>query len=187
MSELAAPNIEQENTRAYKIEVHDPKKEPWKKIGARIMQLETSDPDIGSIDEEDMKDGFTKKDHVRLLIKDQITGEIAGFMWACPIDYEHEDRKSESKETAYIEDTVIAKEARGKGLVKELNRTMEDELRRREFKFIERDTTTKPRDPSKGYESSYAATIRRMYGERIKDSNIHGSKFGEQEFFRIEI
>lgn len=56
--------------------------------------------------------------------------------------------------------------------------TLEEELRRRGYQYIERDTAV---------EGGYADNVRKNYASRIIEEQPHPSEYGDQVFFCITL
>jgi ribosomal protein S18 acetylase RimI-like enzyme len=109
--------------------------------------------------------------------------KIVGYCLALPIGRIDSKRASERNETAYIMNTEMDRVYQGHRIVEDVMDVMETELRKRGYKYIERDAITA---------NGYAEKIKRHYGERIISENgPHQSKIGaqtrEQMFFRIKL
>ncbi len=87
-------------------------------------------------------------------------------------------REGEAHETAYIWDTVIKKEYRGKGLVGRMMDLLEEELRRDGYLFVERVAAVS---------NDYAENIMDHYKDRIVATEKRETKYGSQVFFRIKL
>ncbi|MFH0800114.1 MAG: GNAT family N-acetyltransferase, partial [Pseudomonadota bacterium] len=97
---------------------------------------------------EILKSVFANPENTAVVLRDQRSGRIVGYSYA--------SRKS--SDTAYIDTTVIHPAHQGQGLVGKLMEKLEEELRRRGFKYVERDALI---------ENGYADSIKRHYGNRI--------------------
>jgi GNAT superfamily N-acetyltransferase len=75
-------------------------------------------------------------------------------------------------------DTIIQNEHRGKGLLGELMSTLETELKKRGFKYLERNALTA---------NNFAENISKHYNDRIIKSFPLDSRWGPQIFFRIKL
>jgi ribosomal protein S18 acetylase RimI-like enzyme len=152
--------------------------EKWEDIKERVLYLENEEFGDKSFPEEWFEKDFKNENTTVVLLKDQDL-KIIGYTYACPIGNAFPERTSENMETALIWDTVIEKKWRGKHLVGLMMDRIEDELRKRGYKYVEREART---------ENNYAANIVKHYSDRIvKHSKPHDSPWGEQIFFRIKL
>lgn len=159
--------------------VHRPSWPGWLRIRADIVRIENEQFGEGAFDEEYLAYEFTRPVNTVVLLRDAITGTVVGFTYAVPVGEIDPDRERESGETAYICDTVLDGAHQGMGLVARLMRVLENELRVRGYRFIERDAAVG---------NGYAAAIERAYGDRIVgQGEPHDSEYGPQTFFRIRL
>ncbi|MBI4098726.1 MAG: GNAT family N-acetyltransferase [Candidatus Magasanikbacteria bacterium] len=133
-------------------------------------------------DEELFLEDLPNPENTVVFLRDTKTGKIVGFTYAEPV--EHIDRYVEPKErrdpklVAYISDTLVDPQYQGHGLVGKLMETLEEELRRRGYQYIERDTAV---------EGGYADNVRKNYASRIIEEQPHPSEYGDQVFFCITL
>lgn len=160
-------------------EIFAPSPARWKRIAPDIVRLEQQAFGSGAFDAEYLGDELSNPENVVVLLRSTRDGRIVGFTYATTIDLMEEGRGEEWDETAYIPDTVIDSAYRGRGLLSSLMRTLEDELRRRGYRFLERDAVIA---------HGYAAKIERAYRDRIVErGEPHPSPWGPQVHFRIRL
>lgn len=159
--------------------VYDPRCLPWDAIRADVLRIEGEQFGEGAFDEEYLKEEFEDPDNVAVLLWDTAGKRIAGFTYAVPVGGVHQEREPESLETAYICDTALDAPYQRRGLIGELMGCLEEELRRRGYRYLERDAAVA---------NGYAETISRAYWDRIVvKSDPHQSEWGLQVFFRIRL
>jgi hypothetical protein len=95
-------------------------------------------------------------------------GSIIGFTYAVP----------ESERTARIVDTVISKEYQHRGYVALLMACLEDDLRKKGYGFVTRDSMI---------ENGYADKIAEHYADRVVEMRDIESQWGRQRHFKIKI
>lgn len=134
------------------IEILDMKETKWEDIKESVINIENSSFDESiRYDENDFKEDFYKKDNVVVLLRlEDETKKIIGYTYAEPSE-------SGNKEIAYIVSTAILPEYRHMGFLGKLVDALEQELQKRKYKFIERDSMIK---------GGYSDQIKKHYGER---------------------
>lgn len=150
----------------------------WQKIKSDIIALEQDAFGSVSFSEEDLKNDFLDQKNTIVLLKKEDSQEVIGFTYAKPCDPETADGPAKPGETAWMWDTIIKKEYRGMGLLGTMMKCLEDELRARGFKYIERNSLKA---------NGFAESIARHYKDRIIKSFSLDSKWGPQMFFRIRL
>ncbi len=170
-----------------KPEVYDRRTTTWNDIRSDVLLIEKAHfGEKGYTEKVFMRD-FNNPECTAVFLRDKGSGKIVGFSYALPADelYSESVRpervariKALNKRVAYIEDTVIDPAYTGHGLVSLLMSTMEHELVRKDYGYIDRDTTEA---------NNYAAKIYKNYQGRIMLSEPHDSKYGPQVFFRIRL
>ncbi len=158
--------LNQKNT--YEVEIFDPTKRSWEDIKERIIFIEQEAFGDKSFSDENLSDDFQNANNVVVLLKD--SDYIVGFVYAEPANKE---------ETALICDIVIEKKSRQKHLAGILMGGLEEELKKRKYKYIEMDTAVA---------NNFAANISKQYKNRIiEQGEPHDSIWGQQVFFRIKL
>ena len=99
-------------------------------------------------------------------------GKFIGYMMAIPDEDEPEG------EAIYIESTDIYPDYQGKRLVGKLSRILEEEAKKRGYKYMTRDSAVG---------NGYADAIERYYKERIVSKRDHDSEYGLQRYFKIRL
>lgn len=149
----------------------------WDQVKDDILRIEKACFGEKGYDEETFRKDFSKPSATVVLLKG--SGIVIGYTYALPVNAERPLRWLERNETALVESTAITPQYQHQGLVGELIGKLEDELRKKGFKFIERDAAIP---------NGYADTIEHHYGpQRIVKSRDHKSKYGPQRFFRIKL
>lgn len=150
----------------------------WNKIKDRIIFLEQEAFGDKAFTNEQISEDFLNKNNFVVLLKEKESDMIVGFTYAKPIEEAEPNRAEEKGETAYIWDTVIKKEYRGRGLVGILTSRLEEELIKKNYKYIERYAIVA---------NNYANNILKHYKDRIVKSKPYDSIYGPQVYFRIKL
>lgn len=158
--------------------IYDSHEYPWDNIKDEILTLEKDEFGKNAWSEATLKKGFTGKDAVAVILINSTTGQIIGFSHSVKGGLDHNFKPVDKADTAYIENTIIGKAYRGKGLVGLMMDKLEEELIKKGYKFLERDARLA---------NGYAANIKRHYQDRIVESSPHNSRYGEEYFFRIKL
>ena len=150
-------------------DVFAPSTTSWKEIRERIILLEREAFEERAFSDEDMSADFSDEKNSIVLLKQDGSNKIIGFTYAKP----------ESPETAFMWDTVIDKDFRGKNLVGMLMACLEQELKRKGYIYLEREAAVA---------HNYARNIAKAYKGRIMEQSApHDSVYGQQVFFRIRL
>lgn len=158
--------------------IYNSQEYPWDNIKDEILTLEKDEFSKNAWSESTLKKGFIGKDSVAVLLIDSTTGRIIGFSYAVKGGLDHNFKPVDKADTAYIENTIIDKTYRGKGLIGLMMDKLEKELIKKGYKFLERDARVA---------NNYAANIKKHYQDRIVESFPHNSRYGEEVFFRIKL
>jgi len=158
-------------------EIYKPDRLAWESIKSEVVALEREAFGEKSFKDDEISVDFLNPKTTTALLK---KGEhIIGFTYARSLDDAKElGRESEITETVYIWNTVISKEYRGRHLVGILMSTLENELKRKGYSYIERAAMVT---------HEYAAHITKHYADRILKSEPVDTKYGKQVFFRIKL
>ncbi len=157
-------------------ELFDNNASSWSKIGSQIITMENEafgENSLSNILEKD----FLDSTNIVVVLKNE-NQEAVGFAYAKPSEPETDDGPAKPGETAWMWDTVIKKDYQGKGLLGIIMEKLEGELRKRGFKYLERNALVA---------NDYAQNIVKHYGNRIMKSFPLESKWGPQVFFRIRL
>lgn len=79
---------------------------------------------------------------------------------------------------AYIYSTDIHPSFQGKGLIGKIMKAMEEELRKKGYEFMTRDSAVS---------NGYADSVERHYGDRVVEMYDHESPYGPQRYFKIKL
>lgn len=159
-------------------EIFDPTKHSWGNIKERIIFIEHEAFGDKAFSDEQFENDFKNKNSTVVLLKNS-NSNVVGFIYAQSVDTVFSERTGENKEIAIIWDIVIEEKFRGKHLAGILTDRLEEELKKRKYKYIEMDARI---------ENSYADNVAKHYKDRIvKQSEPHNSPWGEQIFFRIKL
>lgn len=126
-----------------------------------------------------LKEAFMSPDTSAVVLNDS-SGDFAGFTLSVPIGKMYPERSQESEETSYIYFTVLKENFRGQKLVGRMTDFLFEDLAKRGYKFVERDSML---------ENGYADSISRHYDASIVESYDHERfpEVGPERFFRIDI
>jgi hypothetical protein len=159
--------------------IWQPATESWHLLEPDIMFLERQAFGDKAFEAKHLKTELTDPTHVVALLRDGGTSRVMGFTYAIPVTEVEPHRAPAAANTAYIADTVLEEGLRGRRLVGVLMASLEDELRRRGFKFLERHAAVA---------HGYAAKISKHYSTRIEaQRRPNESEWGPQVFFRIRL
>lgn len=159
-------------------EIFKPDIKNWDVIKEKILYLENDAFTKESFSEEEIKNDFLNSENVVVLLKESDLNKIIGFTYAKPIEPETNDGPAKPGETAWMWDTVIDKEYRGRGLLGQMMSTIEKELQNHGFKYLERNALVA---------NNFAENISKHYKDRIIKSFPLDSRWGPQIFFRIKL
>lgn len=162
----------------FSTEVFDNSSFHWTQIKDSIFSIEEEAFDEHSFTRKELEEDFLNSENIIVLLKNIDNEEVIGFTYAKPSEPETSDGPAKPGETAWIWDTVIRKEYRGKKLLGIMMEKLEEELRRRGFKYIERNAMVT---------NNFANNISKYYKERIIKTFPLESKWGPQVFFRIKL
>lgn len=157
-------------------EVFDHTLSSWNQIESSILNLEQEAFNQNAFTTEVLKEDFLNKDNIIVLLKD--SSSVIGFTYAKPMEPETDDSPALPGETAWMWDTVIQKEYRGRKLLGEMMLKIEDELRKRGFRYLERNALIA---------NNFAENIAKNYKDRIIKTFSLESVWGPQIFFRIKL
>jgi len=149
----------------------------WDSIEQDLLRIEDLAFEGKGYSEEIFRKDFARPEAIIVILRSP-DHKIIGYSYALPVNIEEPEREDEKNETANIDSTAILPEFQGKGLVGTLVGRVEDELRKRHFKFLEREAAAY---------NGYADSIQKHYQGRILDSHDIESKYGPQRFFRISL
>lgn len=162
-------------------------KAPWGQIRKDVLEIERVQFGEKAYDEETFIKALSNPRCVFAVLRDRGNRRIVAFSYALPAEESygadfHPERLEEIKplgaKVAYIEDTAVSPKYTGHGLVGLLMSSLEKELVKRGFGYLDRDAALA---------NNYASNIARTYGDRILMSYPHDSKYGPQVFFRIRL
>lgn len=168
-----------------KASVHMPSLTLWSAVKDSIMNIGRQHFGPHTYPEEDVMVDFIDPRCVVVLSQDLLTSKVIGYSYAAPLNKYPDEvntdvfRDDNGEQTAYIWGTAIDQEYMGQHIVEDLMVVMEEELKRKQFKYLERNAK---------FDNGYSAKIRKAYGNRIVYSipcldDAHGT----QEFFRIKL
>ncbi len=166
-----------ENDSTFIAEVYNPDPKVWEKIKADILEMEHEAFGDKAFTDEEMEGDFLNKKNTIVILK--CNDKVIGFSYARSLDEADEPgRESEINETVYLWNTVIANKYRGRHLVGKLAETLEDELRRKGYSYMESYAVVK---------NNFAANIAKHYGDRVVKSEPKETGYGRQMYFRIRL
>lgn len=97
-------------------------------------------------------------------------GDIVGFITAIP--------DASTPGALYVEDTLVDVPYRGRGLVALMSRALEDEGRRRGYRYLTRDAAIR---------NGYADKLERAYAGRVLERRDHPSAYGPQRYLKLAL
>jgi len=161
------------NTQKFITEIFDPETQSFEEIKEDILSIEHEAFGEHSFPDEWFPRDFCKeKENVVVLLRGPASKKVIGFTYAKPITNEKPD-------TAFIWNTAIQKNFQHQGLVGLLMETLEKELMKRGFKYMEREAA---------YNNGYADKIAKHYkGRIVEQSEPHEVFHDTQVFFRIKL
>ncbi len=162
----------------FEAELFSSNQSDWIKIKNTIISLENEAFEEHPFNGEDLEKDFLDSANIIILLKNLQNQEVIGFSYAKPMEPETSDSPAEPGETAWMWDTVIKKEYRGRKLLGSIMNKLEEELKNRGFKYLERNAIVA---------NSFAKNISKHYKDRIIKSFPIESKWGSQMFFRIKL
>ena len=187
----AAGRVEQnEVLKRYRVEVYNQETLAWSEIKKDILEIENDAFGEEAFDEEMFKEDFENPESVVVLLRDTSTNRVIGFTYAQPTTSvypgSYPERKS-SDDTAYVADTVIHPEYRGKGFLKILMNNLESELLKRGYTFMERDSADDRTNLKEG-EETFADKIKKNNLDKIiAEKRWSSEEYGMQRFFRMRL
>lgn len=159
--------------------MYDPQSMRWDHVAPDVMRIERQQFGDGAFDEEYLAGEFTDPENVAVVLIDTVSERVAGFTYAVPASLVDRAYSFPNKGTAYVCDTAIDFAHQGRGLVGAMMTVLEVQLRRRGYRYLERDAAV---------QNGYAAKIERAYAGRIiTQGEPHLSEYGLQVFFRIDL
>lgn len=142
----------------------------------RFCDLEKSAFGDSSMSKIDLASDLKNPSNIFIFLYDGET--IIGVTHAKPVTEVYSERTTDT-DTAIIWNTIIDKDYRGRGLVSILMTRLEEELKRRGYKYIERFAAVS---------NKYAENVQKYYGSRVIETYANESPlYGSQIFFRIRI
>lgn len=162
----------------FKPEIFKSNQSNWENIKETIIKLEKDSFETEAFTPEDLEEDFLDSKNIIVLLRKTESNEVVGFTYAKPFEPETDDGPAKPGETAWMWDTIIDKEYRGKGLLGLMMSFIEEELRARGFKYLERNALVA---------NNFAENISKHYKERIIKTFPLDSRWGPQVFFRIKL
>lgn len=150
-----------------KAEVFDPSI-GWETVREDVLALEQACFGDKSFPESDLQSHFENPEHIAVLLRKK--DRIIGFTCGIPDE--------EVEGALYIETTDILPEEQGQRHVVSLMNTLEDEARRRGYRFITRNAAIS---------NGYADKVQKNYAARIVESYENDSEWGPQRYFKIAL
>lgn len=158
---------------------------PWTMVKTPVLNIAKYHFGLSTYSEEEVASDFLDPQCVAILSQDLLTSQIIGYSYAAPLKKYPEEidyaipREDYGDSTAYIWGTALDPAYTGNHIVEDIMKIMEDELRTKQFEYLERNAN---------YANGFSAKIHRSYGDRIVFSfPCLDSSYGAQEFFRIKL
>src|SRR3989338_6170917 len=149
------------------VEVFDIKKARFDDVKDDVMKIEGLAIDGKGYEEDIMREDFENPQAVIILLRNKDSQQIIGYVDATPA----------SEEVINIDSTALNPEYQRYGLVWEMMKELDEELKKRGYKYMTRDAKI---------EGGYAASVERFYGERIVEKSDHDSDYGPQRYMKIK-
>lgn len=146
----------------------DPSTQKWHDIRDAILEIDKACFGEKSFPEEELRAYFEDPDAVAVLLKRK--DQILGFSGAIS------DKDVEG--ALYIDTTDIVPEEQEKRHVVLIMKILEEEARKRGYKFLTRNAAI---------ENGYADKILKNYSDRILESYENDSEWGPQRYFKIKL
>lgn len=171
--------VSQASSPRLRAELFDPESIAWDRIAPDVIRIEREQFGDGAFDEEYLADEFTDPENTVVVLIDTVSERVAGFTYVVPASLMDRVHSSHKKGTAYVCDTAIDFAHQGRGLVGAMMTVLEKQLRRRGYRYLERDAAV---------ENGYAAKIERAYvGRIVTQGEPQLTEYGLQVFFRIDL
>ncbi len=176
----------------YKIEIWDPKTPDLRALANDISNISRIDieafGEVHGLNIPGTIEFFRLfPDATTVIIRDGYSNEIVGFTIAEPLETEFQENifvgRIPSRTTAYITKTAIASKLRGKHLFEKMMSTLESELKRKDYEYIEADVAAYALEGKE----SLADQIIRNNPNRILVIVPHDSPLGKQLFIRMKL
>ncbi|HEX8932531.1 MAG TPA: GNAT family N-acetyltransferase [Patescibacteria group bacterium] len=156
--------------------IYNPKTLAWAKIRNNILEIEAKAFPQYDPQEKVLATDFTNHNNLVILLRN-LKGRVIGYAYAEPIGQISPKRKQE-KDTAYVTSVAIHPRFQGKGLVSNIHRSLERNLKRRGFAFFEGDVINE----------GYIKTLTRVYADRIvRKRRSNNKKDGATSFIRVRL
>lgn len=122
-----------------------------------------------------------------VVLRDPHTKEIIGYTTAVPTTHVYRSRtyrnRRAAQNVAYIANTAIKSEYRGRHLTQEMMELLEKKLRDMGFDFVDRDAA----DESIDGQPSYADKVIKNNADRIEFETSWNTPLGKQRYIRMSI
>jgi len=153
--------------------------EAWSAIKDDVMSFEK---ELFGLEDSDISYAFQNTEAIVAILRDVETNKVVGITYAEPVAQAYQSGPRSEREklsgAIYIQNTALDPDYMKQGLVGPLMDYLEEELRAKGYKFMERDSMVA---------HAYAENIKRKYGDRVILEIPHSSKWGNQVFFRISL
>lgn len=153
--------------------------EVWSTIKDDVMSFEK---ELFGLEETDISYAFQNTEATVAILRDVKTNKVVGITYAEPVAQAYQSglhaEREKLPDAMYIQNTALNPDYMKQGLVGPLVDCLEEALKAKGYKFIERDSVVA---------HAYAENIKRKYGDRIILEIPHSSKWGDQIFFRISL
>lgn len=173
------PKVNNELNSRPTAELFSPELQTWESVSKDILEVEEKAFFEYDPQEEILRADFENPRNVIALLKTP-EGQIIGYSYAEPIDQPYPERASEGAETAYVTATAIHPDYQKQGLLRDILGTLDGELRKRGYSFVERDAIIK-------YE--YPDQLEKLYEDRIVEQREEYDEETEEmvRFMRITL
>lgn len=158
-----------------KTQKYNPKQTSWIKIREAILKIEAEAFPQYTPQEEILESDFTNHENTVLLLRSS-RGSIIGYAYAEPIGNNDMRRKNDT-ETAYMPSIAIHPKFQGKGLARDLQVSLEKQLKRQGYSFLEGHVINE----------KYFRSLQKIYADRIVRKRRTVTKKEIEHFIRIRL
>lgn len=158
----------QEFNQTAAAELFDPSVETWDSVREQILRIEELCFGQMGFGEDELRGTFENPENIVVVLRKN--KKIIGFSSAIP--------DGETEGAIYIDTTDVLPIEQGKGHLGTIMKLLEDEARKRGYKFLTRNAAV---------DNGYAEKILSHYAERIVDTYENESEYGRQRYFKIRL
>lgn len=157
-----------ESAPAPKAELFNPSANVWGDVKEGVLELEEQCFPGQGLPEKELEIIFSDPANIVVVLKKDT--DLIGFSCAIPDE--------DVEEATYIYATDIHPDEQGMGHVVSIMNVLEEEARKRGYKFLTRNAAVP---------NGYADKIQKNYKGRILESHENNSEYGPQRYFKIRL